>query len=342
MTYEEILNRVLSRVSDSLDKREGSVVFDMVAPACAEIAILYIELERLKKEIFADTASREALILRAKERGIEPKKATKSVIKAKANIAGLPVGAKFSIDLVNFIITKDLGSGDYSLECEEFGTVGNISVGDLIPVEYHTDLEYMKISGIAIPAQDDEDTEEFRARYLESFKTKGIGGNKADYINKVKQIEGVGAVKVTPVYAGGGTVKLTILDGDYNIATAELIKKVQGIIDPTKDGTGQGLAPIGHKVLVDTPREEIVDIGIKCNNFNILKPKFEEVINDYFRQVKRDWSKGGAVIKYNLLLSKLFDVEGLDDITEFTINKKKENIRLNDSVVRLGALHEIH
>ena len=43
MTFENIMDRCLSRVAASIDKREGSVVYDAIAPAAAELAIMYIE-----------------------------------------------------------------------------------------------------------------------------------------------------------------------------------------------------------------------------------------------------------------------------------------------------------
>ena len=43
-TYEEILKRLLAKVPSNVDKREGSVIWDALAPAAAEIAQLYIEL----------------------------------------------------------------------------------------------------------------------------------------------------------------------------------------------------------------------------------------------------------------------------------------------------------
>ena len=63
-TYENIVNRVLARVDDSLDKREGSVIFSAVAPVCAELAQAYIALAYLIDCTFADTAPREFLIRR--------------------------------------------------------------------------------------------------------------------------------------------------------------------------------------------------------------------------------------------------------------------------------------
>lgn len=44
VTHETILNRMLGRVSNSLDKREGSVIFDTHSPTAIEFQVLYIEL----------------------------------------------------------------------------------------------------------------------------------------------------------------------------------------------------------------------------------------------------------------------------------------------------------
>ena len=40
MTFENIMDRCLARVTSSVDKREGSIVYDAIAPAAAELAIL--------------------------------------------------------------------------------------------------------------------------------------------------------------------------------------------------------------------------------------------------------------------------------------------------------------
>ena len=41
MTFENLMDRCLKRVAPSIDKREGSVVYDAIAPAVAELAIMY-------------------------------------------------------------------------------------------------------------------------------------------------------------------------------------------------------------------------------------------------------------------------------------------------------------
>jgi len=44
INYDLILNRMLDRVPSSFDKREGSIIYDALAPAAMELMGMYIEL----------------------------------------------------------------------------------------------------------------------------------------------------------------------------------------------------------------------------------------------------------------------------------------------------------
>ena len=57
-------------------------------------------------------------------------------------------------------------------------------------------LETCSISAVVIPGEDEEDTEVFRQRYMDSLNAQAFGGNRIDYIEKVNAIPGVGGVKV--------------------------------------------------------------------------------------------------------------------------------------------------
>ena len=70
MTFENIMDRCLSRVAASIDKREGSVVYDAIAPAAAELAIMYIELAYLLDRAFPDTEEGDDLTLKCQERSV--------------------------------------------------------------------------------------------------------------------------------------------------------------------------------------------------------------------------------------------------------------------------------
>ena len=53
MTFENIMDRCLARVSASVDKREGSIVYDAIAPAAAELAML-AGAERVEGTLFGN------------------------------------------------------------------------------------------------------------------------------------------------------------------------------------------------------------------------------------------------------------------------------------------------
>lgn len=203
VTYREILERMLDRVSDKFDKREGSVIFDTHSPTALELEILYVELNRMIAEGYGDTASREYLILRCKERGIIPYPATYAVLKGTFTPATVDViGKRFNLGSLNYIVTEKIADGEYRVQCETPGTVGNQYFGQLIPIEYVEGLETATLTEVLIPGEDEEDTEDLRTRYFNSFDEKAFGGNVRDYIEKTNAIPGVGSTKVTRVWNG--------------------------------------------------------------------------------------------------------------------------------------------
>lgn len=203
VTYDEILERMLARVSDKFDKREGSVIFDTHSPTAVELQILYTELNTLISEAYGDTASRDFLILRCQERGITPDPATNAILKGVFTPSTVDVlGKRFNIGTLNYVVTKKISDGEYQVHCETPGIIGNQHLSTMIPIEYIEGLETATLTEVLIPGEDEEDTEVLRQRYFSSFEEKAFGGNRADYINKTNAIPGVGSTKVTRVWNG--------------------------------------------------------------------------------------------------------------------------------------------
>lgn len=204
VSYEQIRGRMLARVSDKLDKREGSVIFDAVSPAAMELMSVYIELERIIGEAYGDTASREYLILRCKERGISPYHAENAILRGEFSPADVDVaGKRFSLGELNYTVERKIADGVYEVKCETAGTVGNRFFGEMIPIDYVDGLESATLTSVLIPGEDEEDTEALRKRYFGSFNVQAFGGNRSDYIEKISAIPGVGGVKITRVWNGG-------------------------------------------------------------------------------------------------------------------------------------------
>ncbi len=335
VNYESILKRMLGRVPSDIDKREGSIIYDALAPCAVELGLMYIEMDNILAETFADSASREYLVLRASERGISPYEATKAILKGEFDME-VEIGARFNLDNLNYVVLEKIDGYSYQLECETAGVVGNRSFGDMTPVAYTNGLSVARLTELLIPARDEEETESLRDRYFNSFDNKAFGGNVTDYIEKVSAISGVGDVKVTPVWNGGGTVKLTILDSEYGKASDVLIESVQEEIDPLQDGSGIGIAPIGHIVTVDTVSEKVVNVSMTLTfdsgySFDSLESSINKVIEEYLLEERKKWGgQGYLIVRLAYIEARVLGINGVLDIANTKVNGKSENLVLSE------------
>lgn len=339
ITYEVILKRLLDRIPQGLDKREGSLIYTALTAAAAEMQIMYIEFDTILKETFADTASRENLIRRAAERGMQPGEATRAVLKAIAtpDNVSISTGERFRLGLLYYAVSGNMGDGEYQVICESAGTIGNRQLGRLIPVLNIPGLTTMELTELLIPGEDDEETETFRKAYFDSFKEKSFSGNRKDYMDKTNSIPGVGATKITRAWNGGSTVKLTILDSNFDKASELLVQTVQDIIDPAQAGSGDGLAPIDHIVTVDTIEEVKMQINSQIEfesgySYEALQEQIEETIEAYLRELRTSWQdldNQGCVVRISQLESRILAIKGISDIGNTQINGLSENHELN-------------
>lgn len=352
-TYEQLMEEALGRVSDDIDKRPGSMVWNGNAPCLAEVAQLYLALDFVFTATYVNSAPREYLIKRAADRSIFPKAATPAVLRAKMNM-NVPVGTRFSLEDINFFVTKQLGSeGDdfiHLVECETAGAVGNGYAGELIPIDYVDGLTRAETDGIYSAGTDEEDTEVFRARVIESMRSIAFGGNVADYKNKAMTFDGVGQVKVLPIWNGAGTVKLILMSSNLNSPTIsdDRIASIKNEVDPTeKQGQGYGLAPIGHTVTVVSVKEKDVNVSMKAE----LKTGVEQsaamaditgIINDYFRELSAEWeNKDNITVRISHIESRVLErCNSVEDIEiGTTANGETKSLTLEkDEIPKLGTL----
>lgn len=348
MTFDYIMNRMLESVPDTVDKREGSIIYDALAPAAAELVKCYMELDVVMDETFVDTASLQYLMLRCKERGVAIQGETAAVIEGvftPSNIE-LSAGLRFNCDEVNYIITEKISAGRYKLEAETLGTVGNKYTGLLLPIQTVNGLDTAQIAAVLIPAEDGDTTDTLREKYYASIDGEAFGGNVADYREKVNAITGVGGVKVYPVWNGGGTVKLTIIASDFTAPSTELISKVQTAIDPEQNhGEGLGLAPIGHTVTVTGAK--YADIAIATNitfatgwAWSSAQSQVESAVKTYFAELAKVWADSATtVVRISQIETHLLALYCVVDVEDTTINGSVKNIELAaDEIPRLGSI----
>ena len=340
-TYETIMEEMLDTTDESIDTRQGSIIWDTIAPTALENAQMYVDMDRLLSETFADTAGYYYLIKRAAERGVFVRQGTPAVLKAQVEPIDIdiPVNTEFNIGELNYSVTERLGDGFYSLTCNESGTEGNNTVDDVIPLEDVAGLEAIDVVGIITSGTDDEDVEHLRKRYYDSFNELAFGGNKAEYKEKTKELTGVTACRVYPVWNGGGTVKLVILGEAYRAASEKVVSDVQEAIDPTQDGTGVGIAPIGHVVTVESAVEAAIDIACQINYmrgyaWEDIEDDFVAAVEIYFLELRETWEDTGELtIRTGRIESILLDIQGVADVTGLTIAGVAGNHSLEDTQI---------
>lgn len=338
-TYENILASALARVPDTMDKRQSAIIYDAIAPACAELAQAYIDLDLILKETFADTAEGDYLEKRTRERGINREPATHAVVKLVTTPVDIqvPLNSIFSCQELNFTVTEKLADGIYKCICDTAGSEANSCSGQAIPNEYIRGLATANITEILKPAEDAEDDETLRARYLASLRDQAFGGNIADYKEKIHKLEGVGGVKVTPVWNGGGTVLITISASDYTVPTEYLINEVQTAIDPTGDQKGVGIAPIGHIVTVKGAVADKINITTKLTfadgyQYENVSTLIEKALDEYYAEERKEWEKydeTGIIIRISQIETRLLAINGIMDIADTTINGIAKNYQLS-------------
>ncbi len=334
VTFETVLDQMLDRIDDTYDKRESSPIYAALAPAALEIVNIYAALGDMMEESFADTASREYLVRLAASRGMVPKEATKAILLAEVLPAEMELerDMEFTSEESIYRVLDKIGDGAYRLECKEAGEVGNLYTGQILPVDYIAGLESAVIKEVLVYGEEEEETERFRRRYLDSFEADEFGGNKNEYKNRTLMQKGVGAVKVVPVWNGPGTVRLVILGKDYSKASESLLKEVQDVFDPEKNGMGDGLAPIGHVVTVDTVEEVPVTISADITfdngyDWDTCREGVQSALEDYFKDMKKQWSEQETLtVRISGMNVALLSVQGIVDIGNTKLNGAGSNL----------------
>lgn len=338
-TYEAILQEKLARVASSLDKREGSIIFDALAPNSLESAMIYVALDTVLNETFADTASRDYLIKRCAERGISPLPATAAVGVGEFSM-DIPVGTRFSCDKYNWVVTEQVESLKYYLTCETAGADPNGYTGQLIPIEYIEGLATAELTAIVINGEDEEATETLRLRYLNSFENQSYGFNRGQYIEVTEALPGVGGCKPYRAWDGPGTVKLVITDSDFQPPSSTLINTVQTAIDPTQNsGDGIGLAPIDHEVTVVGVDGTAINVSTTLTftagwDLSECLPYIEAALDAYYKELNSTWSKeANLIVRISQIEARLLALTGITDITGTTINGESTNLTLDKDAV---------
>lgn len=347
-SYDNILRRMLAEIPDNMDKRPSSPIWNGLAPVASELANEYIEIQIYKDQTYVLTAIGENLDTIGENYSIPRKKATYAeriiqLTDTNDNLTNVPIGSRFSVpdsdSSITYIITRYLETGKAVVQCEQAGVIGNEYTGELLPLFSIDTLKEVIIISTETPAQDEEDDDTYRARIIDKLNTKGFAGNIRAYKDMIDEISGASEPKVFPVWNGGGTVKLSVLDSEYNAITSEFQSEIKELIDPIAyTGLGVGMAPIGHQVTIDTPTEVTInieaDVDLDTVTIGQVQEPAEEYLEEYLLSVRKDWVDNEYTSVYIAqIVASILKVSGIKNVSNVKINGVASDINLENTAL---------
>lgn len=351
ITEEQLLKQMLDRVDSKFDKREGSIIYDAIAPTALEHINMYISLDEVLDECFIDTMSLPYLKRKGNELGVVYKEASRAVVKLQTNV-DIRLGSQFTCNDLTFTTTQKLSDFVYLATCDTTGSDANLCMGDVIMTENHPNLTEAKIIEISVEGEDDEETETYRNRLVANVDTEEFGGNKASYKAKIGSINGVGGVKVYSgrEWNGGGTVKVVFTTSSFNTPSQTLVDQVQTAVDPeVNTGEGVGIAPIGHVVTCVAANSLTVDVTADFTydddsyHLNACISDMQSAVDEYFLKLNQNWENSTQIIvRVADIISVLMGVEGVLDVQNVKLNGSTSNLNADkDSLVVRGTINEL-
>ncbi|WP_138755128.1 baseplate J/gp47 family protein [Paenibacillus sinopodophylli] len=327
MTYSYLLQKMLDLVTADVDKREGSIIYDALAPAAAELSELYAQLDVSMNLAFADTSSGEYLSRRTADFGIirQPAARTKRLGKfygAGGNPVDVPIGSRYSLNMSNFVVRERLSSGSFILESELDGAAGNQQFGEMLPIDYVSSLARAELSDVLVPGEDEESDEQLRARFLVEVQNPGTSGNVSDYMRWTTSVAGVGGARVMPLWDGPGTVKVVIVNTDKQPASDVLQQTVLVYLNEQR--------PIGAEVSVVSASS--VPIHIKAKVTLAAGFTVQQVNGSFVNTVRAYLEETAFRVNYVSIAklgTLLLSIPGVLDYHGLLLNGGGANVGLN-------------
>lgn len=332
MTFDEIIEYMLTSVPSEYDISVGSFFYDLLYPVAEQVYRLQGKISDLDLNAFALTAVGEYLDRKVAEQGIKRKQATfaTGTVRIRGDVgATIQKGSKVAADEILLAVDKTAvipnnGYIDLPATCVTAGAVGNVGIGDIcyFPVTLPKLTEVTNITEFT-GGYDEESDSELLERYLERVSRPNVSGNKYHYIEWAKEVSGVGDASVIPLWNGPGTVKVVIVDSLNQPADDDLITAVSEHIET--------LRPIGAKVTVVSASELTVNVSVNVSN--TITDEMTESISDAIKNYLSNEALAKGYISYAKIGSIILAVDGVEDYSSLKVNNGTANITIADGAV---------
>ena len=347
MTYERLLADVLGNAPDGVDTRQGSIFYDAVSGVLIKIAKLYSDLDMIVDLTRVQTATEDALDVKAGEYGITRLSATKAKYHVTFEGAEPSEGARFYTDGQYFVLRRDADNGTFYLEAEIAGaSQNNIYEGTrVVPVTRIPGLTAATFGRLYESGTDSESDESLRKRVRDKISGPSENGNKQHYKTWCESVDGIGKARIFPLWNGPNTVKAVLIDGVGAPCGASKVAEVQEYIDPaTKgytatvdgrtyvvgDGLGEGVANLGAHFTAAAAVPLNITVAFTAMladgyTKEAAEAEAHETLKAYFRN-RALADNSDTVVRISAVGAALTALESVADYSSLTLNGSAGNV----------------
>lgn len=342
-SYQETLTRMLGELPDWMDKTEGSVAHDFVAPTAIEKSQLCeFAFVELMKNMFPQWAYGINLDYHAELRGLYRKEAIKATGEITATVTGtvtIPTGTRFSSEAtygaesVEFESVEEITittTGTVPIRAITAGSTGNVSASRITIVSTPVQgIVAISNSAATKGGADTETDESLREKILEYDYNQGSSfiGCLADYKRWALSVSGVGSALVIPPEDDTGIITIVLTDANGDPATTELCETVNDFIMRPDDPT-QRLAQINAQLAVVPPETITVEVSATITisegaSLAEIKTALVASLKEYYKQALVD-----GEVRIFRVVQLLMEIDGVEDASGLTINGTTANVTI--------------
>lgn len=332
-TPESIKEEILSDLS-LIDTREGSFTNELVSPVALELWKLYESLKAILPIVFVDETSGEYIDKKSANYGITRKPGTTAsaiIIFTGTDGTIIPKDTVFlTADGLEFITSEAAtiidGTASVLAHATEVGEKYNVAAGTITQ-------QIVSISGLssvtneeAVGGTDPESDSSLVARLYAYLQKPASSGNVYHYEQWALEVDGVGAVKVVPLWNGAGTVKVLIVGPDKGPVDETVVANCAEHIENYR--------PIGATVTVVSAEGLSINVSAtveleSTTTKAIVQAEFTKRLTEYLQDIAFDKYE----VIYNRIAYMLLDIEGVTDYMDLTVNGSTINITIGDDQV---------
>ncbi len=322
-TYNQILDRMNNKFTElsGYEPENASDVGIKIKLLAGELYSLCTEIDRIKLQMFPNTATGQYLDMHAQQRGLSRIKGDKAsgfvifrldmpvdhdITIPRGTICSNSDGSLRYLTVDDEVIPRNSTERLIECEAENSGQQYNVArnIVKVIITYFSVGMSITNASSF-IGGTDDESDEDFRTRIAESYKNTPNGANAQYYIDLAKSVDGIQSATVSgSVQAGGITI---CVGGKGGVPTNDAYQNARDLLNISR--------PFGVNLTVTTPELVTADVtaslSIKSGyNANEVIANVRLSITDFFNDLAV-----GEDFRLAALGRAIYGSDGVDNYT---------------------------